>query len=57
MDNDVLPAQAAGMIGVHLRRGPWGHLHAARPEAARADLRVGSLLGLPALLDGLSRRG
>ena len=53
VDNDILPARAAGMVAVHVRRGPWGHLHALRPEAAAADLRIESLdellPGLPAL--------
>jgi phosphoglycolate phosphatase-like HAD superfamily hydrolase len=35
------------MIGVFLRRGPWGYLHAARPEAAQATLRIDSLADLP----------
>ena len=38
VDNDVLPAVAAGMRAVWLRRGPWGLLHAcprARPGAHR----------------------
>ena len=26
VDNDVGPAIAAGMVGVHIRRGPWGYL-------------------------------
>jgi HAD superfamily hydrolase (TIGR01549 family) len=26
VDNDVLPALAAGLVAVHLRRGPWGRL-------------------------------
>jgi len=47
LDNDVLPARAAGMIGVFLRRGPWGYSHARRPEADRADIRLDSLAGLP----------
>ncbi|MGH9098837.1 MAG: HAD hydrolase-like protein, partial [Acidimicrobiales bacterium] len=34
LDNDVLPAKAAGMFAVFIRRGPWGHLHARRAEAA-----------------------
>ena len=50
LDNDVLPALAAGMIAVFLRRGPWGFLHASRPEAARAHLRLDSLAELPAAL-------
>src|SRR5262249_58495375 len=35
VDNDVVPAAAAGMLAVFLRRGPWGYLHARRPEAAQ----------------------
>jgi len=43
LDNDVLPAKAAGMVSVFLPRGPWGRIHALRPEAAQADIRIGSL--------------
>ncbi|MGP3912069.1 HAD family hydrolase [Nonomuraea sp. 10N515B] len=43
IDNDVLPAAQAGMRTALLRRGPWGYLHAARPEAAAADLVVDDL--------------
>jgi FMN phosphatase YigB (HAD superfamily) len=43
VDNDVLPAREAGMRTALIRRGPWGHIHARRPEAALADLRVDSL--------------
>jgi FMN phosphatase YigB (HAD superfamily) len=50
LDNDVLPAIAAGMIGIFLRRGPWGVIHATWPEAARADLRLESLEELPEAL-------
>ena len=46
LDNDVLPAKAAGLTAVFLRRGPWGVLHALRPGAAQADLRLESLHGL-----------
>jgi hypothetical protein len=41
------------MTAVHLRRGPWGHLHAARPEAARAHLRIESLAEFADALEGL----
>jgi len=27
VDNDILPALAAGMMAIHVRRGPWAHLH------------------------------
>ncbi|HWL34018.1 MAG TPA: HAD family hydrolase [Gaiellaceae bacterium] len=33
VDNDVEPALAAGMVAVHVRRGPWGHLHEPPPTA------------------------
>ncbi|HVN00568.1 MAG TPA: HAD family hydrolase [Caulobacteraceae bacterium] len=46
LDNDVLPAKAAGMLAVFLRRGPWGLAHAGRAEVAQADLRLESLDGL-----------
>jgi FMN phosphatase YigB (HAD superfamily) len=36
VDNDVRPALRAGMVAVHLRRGPWGYLHEPPPEALRA---------------------
>lgn len=53
VDNDVVPAKAAGMTAVFLRRGPWGYVHAEWPEAARADVRISSLAELPAALRGL----
>jgi FMN phosphatase YigB (HAD superfamily) len=53
VDNDVLPAKAAGMTAVFLRRGPWGYVHALWPEAAAADLHVASLAELPEALAGL----
>jgi HAD superfamily hydrolase (TIGR01662 family) len=52
LDNDVLAAGRCGMRTVLLRRGPWGYLHAARPEAAEADLVLDGLAGLPAALAG-----
>jgi HAD superfamily hydrolase (TIGR01549 family) len=54
LDNDVLPAIAAGMTGVFIRRGPWGVIHATWPEVTRADLRIGSLEELPEALATLS---
>ena len=54
VDNDVLPAHAAGMVAVHIRRGPWGHLHAGLPDAARADIRIDSLAELPDRLAALA---
>lgn len=54
-DNDVAPAAAAGMVAIHVRRGPWAVIHAGRPELTLATLSVGSLAELPdrlAELDG-----
>ena len=47
VDNDVEPALAAGMAAVHVRRGPWGHLH----EAPLGAIRVRSLAELPEALE------
>ena len=47
VDNDVVGARAAGMVPVHVRRGPWGVLHADDPAV---DLQVTSLTELPPLL-------
>lgn len=46
LDNDIMPARHAGMRTALIVRGPWGHLHARRAEAAFADLRMGSLAEL-----------
>lgn len=54
LDNDVLPARRAGMRSVLLRRGPWGYLHADRPEASAADLILDDLTDLHLLLPGLA---
>jgi FMN phosphatase YigB (HAD superfamily) len=43
VDNDVVPAADAGLVAVHLRRGPWGVIQAAWPEAARATIRAADL--------------
>lgn len=56
LDNDVLPAKAAGMFAVFIRRGPWGHLHAHRAEAALADARIDSLGELTTVLRQEDRR-
>lgn len=46
VDNDVAPALGAGMVAVHVRRGPWGYLHEPPPAA----LRISSLSQLPEAL-------
>ncbi|GHH64967.1 haloacid dehalogenase [Streptosporangium violaceochromogenes] len=52
LDNDVLPARTAGMRTALIRRGPWGHLHAVRPEAGVADYVVDGFPALAAALPG-----
>jgi len=49
IDNDVEPALAAGFVAVHIRRGPWGHLHEPPPRT----LRIRSLAELPEVLAGV----
>lgn len=53
VDNDIVPARAAGMTVVHLRRGPWGVLHADDP-ALHGVPQLATLADLPGLLE-LSR--
>ena len=50
VDNDVLPAAAAGLVAVHVRRGPWGMLQSTPPEAA---LVLDDLASLPDALASL----
>ena len=50
LDNDVLPARAAGLRTILIRRGPWGHLHAGRSDALLADACVDSLAEITAVL-------
>lgn len=52
LDNDVLPARAAGMVAIFIKRGPWGHAHAKRPEIIHANMIVSELGELP---DALAR--
>ena len=50
VDNDVLPAAAAGLVAVHVRRGPWGRL---QPTPSQAALGLDDLVGLPEALASL----
>jgi len=52
VDNDVVPANEAGMVSVFVRRGPWGTLQAEWPEADQAAVQIDSLAALPEALDG-----
>jgi len=53
IDNDVLPAAAAGMVPIHIVRGPWGYIQRNWPGAARARAQVRSLSELVELLPKL----
>jgi FMN phosphatase YigB (HAD superfamily) len=50
VDNDVLPAAAAGLVAIHVRRGPWGRLQPTPPEAV---LGLDDLASLPDALASL----
>lgn len=50
-DYDVLPAAAAGLVAIHLRRGPWGRLQPTPPEAA---IGLDDLASLPQALASLA---
>ncbi len=43
VDLDIVPAAAVGMFTVHLRRGPWGVIHATWDESAGADVMADTL--------------
>ena len=53
VDNDVVPAAAAGMVSVFLRRGPWALIQRGWPGAEQARIAIDSLAELPAALRGL----
>lgn len=49
LDNDVVPARAAGMVAVFIRRGPWGHILG---DGAEGDwLQIESLNDLTRVLE------
>jgi HAD superfamily hydrolase (TIGR01662 family) len=51
IDNDLMPAKAAGMRTAFIRRGPWGYILENHPGmATAADWRVTTLAQLPGLL-------
>jgi HAD superfamily hydrolase (TIGR01549 family) len=56
LDNDVLPARAAGMKTVFLLRGPWASVQAKKPEAKLADVTLDNLLDLPDALETPNNR-
>ena len=52
LDNDVLPAAAAGMVAVFLVRGPWAAIQGRRQILPDGIIRIESLAALPAALAG-----
>ena len=50
IDNDIVPAAVAGMMAIHVMRGPWAYIHANSPAASRAHHRVASLADIAPLL-------
>lgn len=50
-DHDIVPARAAGLVPVLIRRGPWGHLWADDPAVIKnAKWVIGSLRELANLV-------
>jgi len=56
VDNDIIPAAAAGMRTCWVRRGPWGRLHDL-PDDFGADLVLEGLGELPTLLSAWTDPG
>jgi HAD superfamily hydrolase (TIGR01549 family) len=55
LDNDILPAAAAGMHTALIRRGPWAHIQWNNHDAVTAPtFRITGLAELPALVAGFN---
>jgi HAD superfamily hydrolase (TIGR01662 family) len=50
LDNDIRPAQEAGMATALIRRGPWGHIQHDPSVSGRCLFRLDSLSDLPNLV-------
>jgi len=50
LDNDVKPAQAAGIATAFLRRGPWAYILRDQEALDRCLFRLDSLAELPDLV-------
>jgi FMN phosphatase YigB (HAD superfamily) len=50
LDKDVIPACAAGLVGIHIRRGPWAFIQSSAPDTPEIKQAIGSLAELPELL-------
>ena len=52
LDTDSIPAHGANLRTALVRRGPWGYLHAERPQSKVADLQLDSLSELTTAITG-----
>jgi HAD superfamily hydrolase (TIGR01662 family) len=50
VDNDVMPAAAAGLVPIHIIRGAWGYIQRDWPGVALSRAQVRSLSEIPQLL-------
>lgn len=50
LDNDIRPAQTAGLATAWIRRGPWGHILDDPAVVKRCLFRLASLAELPTLV-------
>ena len=58
LDNDIVPASAAGLRTALVKRGPWGWIQREGPDAWRVpDMRVDSLAELPGRIAAFSAGG
>jgi FMN hydrolase / 5-amino-6-(5-phospho-D-ribitylamino)uracil phosphatase len=53
IDNDVVPAAAAGLVPIHIIRGAWGYIQRDWPGVAAARAQIRSLHELVDLLPRL----
>jgi FMN phosphatase YigB (HAD superfamily) len=53
IDNDVIPAAAAGLVPIHIIRGAWGYIQRDWPGVAQARGQIRSLKELAVLLPRL----
>lgn len=56
LDNDIRPAQEAGISTALVRRGPWGFILDDEPVSSRCLFRLGGLAELPRLVQAHNAR-
>jgi FMN phosphatase YigB (HAD superfamily) len=55
LENDVLPAAAAGFRTALIRRGPWAHIHQDDPRVElETDIRIDTLTDLPGKIEAFN---